>query len=191
MRDVFIHNSAIVEKGAVIGEGSKIWHFCHIMPEVIIVKSCTVGQNVFMANGVILGDNVKVQNNVSIYTGVSCEDNVFIGPSVVFTNVLNPRSEVNRKNEFLKTIVKYGASIGANATIVCGNDIGRYAFIGAGSVVGEKIPDYALIIGNPGRIVGWMSEFGERLEFDHRNCAICKRTNAIYLVKGGVVLKKK
>lgn len=174
------HPSAIIDDGARIGSGTKIWHFSHIMSEAVIGKNCNLGQNVFVANGVILGDNVKVQNNVSIYTGVICEDDVFLGPSMVFTNVINPRSAVNRKSEYLKTIVGRGATIGANATIVCGNPIGEYAFIGAGTVVTKEVPAFALIIGNPGKQTGWMSRYGHRLQFDSNNRAVCPESGDHY-----------
>ena len=190
MIDVYVHGSAIVENGAKLGSGTKVWHFCHIMPSVVLGKGCNIGQNVFIANDVVLGDNVKVQNNVSIYSGVICEDDVFLGPSMVFTNVINPRSGINRRGEYLRTKVKKGASIGANATIVCGNDIGRYAFIAAGATVTKEVPDYALVIGSPAKIVGWMSEYGERLMFDHQNKAVCPHTGAIYGFEGGVVKKE-
>ena len=175
-----IHPTAIVDEGCQLGEGTKIWHFCHLMPGVRIGKGCSLGQNVFVASGVVLGNNVKVQNNVSIYEGVVCEDDVFLGPSMVFTNVNNPRSAVNRKNEYLPTLVKQGASIGANATIVCGHPIGRYAFIGAGSVVTREVPDYALVVGNPARQIGWMSEYGERLHFDENGEAVCPGSGERY-----------
>jgi UDP-2-acetamido-3-amino-2,3-dideoxy-glucuronate N-acetyltransferase len=176
----YIHPSAIVDEGAKIGEGTKVWHFSHIMPGVVIGKNCNFGQNVFVANGVILGDNVKVQNNVSIYEGVICDDDVFLGPSMVFTNVNNPRSGVNRKGEYLKTWVGKGATIGANATIVCGHNIGKFAFIGAGAVVTKHVPDYALMVGNPARQKGWMSEFGEKLEFDENGNATCPGNGEVY-----------
>ena len=180
--DYFAHDTAVVDAGCTIGEGTKIWHFSHIMPDCNIGVQCNIGQNVVVSPEVILGDNVKVQNNVSIYTGVICEDDVFLGPSMVFTNVVNPRSAVNRRGSYSKTIVKKGASIGANATIVCGHNIGKYAFIGAGAVVTKTIPDYALVVGNPARQVGWMSEFGHRLEFD--------KSNEIYVLKNNIVRKK-
>ena len=183
------HNSAVIDEGAVIGEATSIWHFCHIMPHVTIGRGCNLGQNVFVANDVILGDNVKVQNNVSIYSGVHCESDVFLGPSMVFTNVINPRSGVNRRGEYSRTVVRKGASIGANATIVCGNDIGSYAFIGAGSVVTKHVPDYALIVGNPGRIIGWMSEYGERLEFDQDGIATCPFENKRYQLTDNLVTR--
>lgn len=183
MNNYFVHNTAIVDDGASIGEGSKIWHFSHVMPGAVIGKNCNLGQNVFVANGVKLGDNVKVQNNVSIYEGVECEDDVFLGPSMVFTNVYNPRSAVNRKGEYMKTVVGKGATIGANATIVCGNPIGEYAFIGAGSVVTKEVPAYALIVGNPGKQIGWMSQHGERLEFDEDGKAVCPGSGQHYVLQ--------
>src|SRR4051812_14922885 len=161
--DFFAHPTALVDEGCKIGKGTKIWHFSHIMPNCTIGANCNIGQNVVISPDVVLGENVKVQNNVSIYTGVICEDDVFLGPSMVFTNVINPRSAVNRKNEYLKTTVKKGASIGANATIVCGHDIGKYAFIGAGAVITKDVPDFALMAGNPARQIGWMSEHGAKL----------------------------
>ena len=162
----FAHETAIVDDGCHIGEGTKIWHFSHIMSNCTIGKACNFGQNVVVSPGVVLGNNVKVQNNVSIYTGVTCDDDVFLGPSMVFTNVINPRSAVNRRNQYAKTHVGKGVSIGANATIVCGHDIGKFAFIGAGAVVTKNVPDYALLVGNPARQMGWISEYGHRLEFD-------------------------
>src|ERR1044071_1859946 len=162
----FAHPTAVIDDGSEIGEGTKIWHFSHIMPGCKIGERCNIGQNVVISPGVVLGRNVKVQNNVSIYTGVVCEDDVFLGPSMVFTNVINPRSAVNRKDQYMKTLVKRGASIGANATIVCGNDIGEFAFIGAGSVVTKEVPAFALVVGNPARQIGWMSAYGHRLTFD-------------------------
>ena len=162
--EYFAHESAIIDKGCQIGEGTKIWHFSHVMPNCVIGENCNIGQNCVISPEVVLGKNVKIQNNVSIYTGVICEDDVFLGPSMVFTNVTNPRSNVNRRGQYTKTFVKQGASIGANATIVCGHDIGKFAFIGAGTVVIKEVADYALIVGNPGRQIGWMSEFGHRLE---------------------------
>lgn len=172
-KNYFTHESAYIDEGCEIGEGSKIWHFSHLMPHSKIGKDCSLGQNVFVASNVVLGNNVKVQNNVSIYEGVSCEDDVFLGPSMVFTNVYNPRSGVIRKDEYRQTIVKKGASIGANATIVCGNNIGQYAFIGAGAVIKTEVPDYALMVGVPARQIGWISEHGERLVFDENNLATC------------------
>lgn len=187
--DYFIHASAIVDPGAQIGKGSKIWHFSHIMPGAILGENCNLGQNVFIANGVQLGKNVKVQNNVSIYEGVICEEDVFLGPSMVFTNILNPRSAINRKGQYLKTIVRKGASIGANATIVCGNNIGAYALIGAGTVITKSVPDYALMVGNPGRQIGWVSAYGHRLEFDANNNAICPESKTNYQLLNNKVFK--
>ncbi|WP_290696903.1 DapH/DapD/GlmU-related protein [Lacinutrix sp.] len=189
MSDFFAHETAVIDAGANIGKGTKIWHFSHIMSNCKIGKGCNFGQNVVVSPNVILGDNVKVQNNVSIYTGVQCENDVFLGPSMVFTNVINPRSAVNRKNQYLKTIVKEGASIGANATIVCGNNIGKFAFIGAGAVVTKEIPDYALVVGNPSKQIGWMSEYGHRLEFDNQGIAICPENNDSYKLNNNKVSK--
>ncbi len=182
---VFIHESSYVDQPCEIGEGTKVWHFSHIMANCKIGLNCNIGQNVVISPDVVLGNNVKIQNNVSIYTGVTCEDNVFLGPSMVFTNVINPRSAVNRKNEYLKTIVKKGATIGANATIVCGHDIGKYAFIGAGAVVTKDVPDYALIVGNPARQTGWMSAHGEKLKFDENGKATCSISGEVYELKNG------
>jgi UDP-2-acetamido-3-amino-2,3-dideoxy-glucuronate N-acetyltransferase len=176
----FAHESAFVDEGCTIGEGTKIWHFSHVMSNCSLGENCNIGQNVVISPEVILGKNVKVQNNVSIYTGVVCEDDVFLGPSMVFTNVLNPRSGVNRRGQYSKTTVRKGASIGANATIVCGHDIGDFAFIGAGSVVTKHVPNYALVVGNPARQIGWMSEFGHRLNFDENGTAICPESNEKY-----------
>ncbi len=183
----FAHETAVVDEGCTIGENTKIWHFSHIMPKCTIGKSCNIGQNVVVSPEVILGNNVKIQNNVSIYTGVICEDDVFLGPSMVFTNVINPRSAVNRKDQYAKTTVKKGASIGANATIVCGNEIGEYAFIGAGSVVTKKIPAYALVVGNPARQIGWMSKFGHRLHFDENGIAKCPESTEEYILENNTV----
>lgn len=183
----FKHESSYIDDGCTIGEGTKIWHFSHIMSGAVIGGNCNIGQNVVVSPGVKLGNNVKVQNNVSIYTGVICEDDVFLGPSCVFTNVINPRSAVNRKNEYQKTTVGKGSSIGANATIVCGNDIGKYAFIGAGAVVTKMVPDYALIVGNPGKQTGWMSEYGQRLHFDEKGFAVCSESGQMYELKDGRV----
>ena len=180
MKDFYAHETAVIDEGCLIADGVKIWHFSHIMPNCEIGENCNIGQNVVISPEVILGKNVKVQNNVSIYTGVICEDDVFLGPSMVFTNVINPRSAVNRKSEYAKTIVKKGASIGANATIVCGNNIGEYAFIGAGAVVTKEVPAYALVVGNPARHIGWVSEYGHRLEFDAEGYATCKETGEKY-----------
>lgn len=187
--EYFAHETAVVDEGCTIGEGTKIWHFSHIMPDCTIGKRCNIGQNVVVSPKVVLGENVKIQNNVSIYTGVTCEDDVFLGPSMVFTNVINPRSAVNRRNEYAETRVKKGASIGANATIVCGHDIGRYAFIGAGAVVTKTVPDYALVVGNPARQIGWMSEFGHRLEFDASGMAVCEESGDKYRLENGTVEK--
>lgn len=187
--EFFAHPTAIIDEGCKIGKGTKIWHFSHIMSNCQIGENCNLGQNVVVSPEVVLGNNVKVQNNVSIYTGVICEDDVFLGPSMVFTNVVNPRSAVNRKNQYLKTIVKNGATIGANATIVCGNDIGKFAFIGAGAVVTKEVPDYALVIGNPARQTGWMSEFGHKLNFDKNGMATCPESNEKYQLKDGTVAK--
>lgn len=178
--DYFVHKSSVVDENTIIGNGTKIWLFSHIMSNSVIGYNCNIGQNVVISPEVILGNNVKVQNNVSIYTGVICEDDVFLGPSMVFTNVINPRSAVNRKNQYLKTIVKKGASIGANATIVCGNNIGKYAFIGAGAVVTKEVEDFALVVGNPARQIGWISEYGHRLHFDLNNEAVCQESNVKY-----------
>jgi UDP-2-acetamido-3-amino-2,3-dideoxy-glucuronate N-acetyltransferase len=185
----FAHPSAFIDEGCEIGEDTKIWHFSHIMPNCKIGERCNIGQNVVISPEVVLGKNVKVQNNVSIYTGVICEDDVFLGPSMVFTNVTNPRSAVNRKNQYAKTVVKKGASIGANATIVCGHDIGRFAFIGAGAVVTKNVPDYALVIGNPAKQAGWMSEYGHKLNFDKNGEAVCPESGEKYSLKNGIVTK--
>ncbi len=187
MKDYFSHESAIIDDNCTIGSDSKIWHFSHVMSKSIIGKKCNLGQNVVISPGVKLGNNVKVQNNVSIYTGVICEDDVFLGPSMVFTNVINPRSAVVRKNQYLSTIVKKGASIGANSTIVCGNTIGSFAFIGAGSVVISDIPDYALVVGNPSRQIGWVSEYGHKLEFDKDGFAFCNETKQKYRLFKNIV----
>ena len=168
----FAHETAVIDEGCQIGEGTKIWHFSHVMKNCVIGNKCNIGQNVVISPDVILGNNVKVQNNVSIYTGVICEDDVFLGPSMVFTNVTNPRSAIIRRGQYERTVVKKGASIGANATIVCGNDIGEFAFIGAGTVVTKEIKPYALIVGNPGKQIGWMSEYGHRLKFDENGIGI-------------------
>lgn len=177
---IHIHPSSIIDPGAIIGEGTKIWHFCHIMPKAIIGSNCNIGQNVFIGDGVVIGDNVKIQNNVSLYTGVIIENDVFLGPSCVFTNVINPRSEVNRKMDYKQTIVRKGASIGANATIVCGNELGEYSFVGAGAVVTKDMLPYALVVGNPAKQVGWISECGNRLFFDENGEAICEETKSTY-----------
>ena len=187
--DYFAHETAIIDAGCTIGNGTKIWHFSHIMPNCILGENCNIGQNVVVSPDVILGENVKVQNNVSIYTGVICEDDVFLGPSMVFTNVMNPRSAVNRKNDYLKTIVRKGASIGANATIVCGHDIGEYAFIGAGAVVTKTVAPYALMVGNPARQLGWMSEYGQRLEFNNVGISVCSESGEEYKLENNKVIK--
>jgi UDP-2-acetamido-3-amino-2,3-dideoxy-glucuronate N-acetyltransferase len=189
VKNYFVHETAIIDEGCEIGAGTKIWHFSHIMPHCKIGANCNIGQNVVVSPEVVLGRNVKVQNNVSIYTGVICEDDVFLGPSMVFTNVINPRSAINRKNQYSKTIVKKGASIGANATIVCGHDIGSFAFIGAGAVVTKHVPDYALVVGNPAKQTGWMSEFGHKLNFDKNGMASCPESGEKYLLKEGKVSK--
>ncbi len=186
-KEYFVHPSSYVDEGAKIGAGTKIWHFCHIMAPSELGEGCNLGQNVVVSPNVRLGKNVKVQNNVSIYTGVECEDDVFLGPSMVFTNVYNPRSAVSRKNEYRKTLVKTGATIGANATIVCGIDIGRFAFIGAGALVNRTVPDFALIVGNPGRQIGWMSKHGHRLHFDEKNRSQCPESGIWYEKEDGKV----
>ena len=185
----FSHSSAFIDEGCEIGEGTKIWHFSHIMNGCKIGNDCNIGQNVVVSPKVILGNNVRVQNNVSIYEGVNCEDDVFLGPSMVFTNVSNPRSAVSRKLEYMQTMVRKGASIGANATVVCGNEIGEYAFIGAGAVVTKPILAYALVVGNPARHIGWMSEFGHRLQFDKNGEATCKESGQKYFIENNLVKK--
>lgn len=185
----FAHETAVIDEGSQISDGAKIWHFSHIMSGCKIGRNCNIGQNVVISSGVVLGHNVKVQNNVSIYTGVICEDDVFLGPSMVFTNVINPRSAVNRRGQYSKTVVKKGASIGANATIVCGHDIGRFAFIGAGAVVTKEIPDYALVVGNPAKQTGWMSEYGHKLRFDIEGMAECPESGEKYLLEKNQVKK--
>lgn len=185
----YAHETAVIDQGCEIGEGTKIWHFSHIMPNCRIGLKCNIGQNVVVSPEVTLGNNVKVQNNVSIYSGVNCEDDVFLGPSMVFTNVTNPRSGVNRRGQYSKTTVKKGASIGANATIVCGHDIGEFAFIGAGAVVTKDVPAYALLVGNPARQMGWMSEYGHRLEFDSTGIALCPESKMKYQLTNNTVTK--
>jgi len=189
-KNYFAHETAVIDENCEIGDGVKIWHFSHIMSNCKIGERCNIGQNVVVSPEVILGKNVKVQNNVSIYTGVICEDDVFLGPSMVFTNVINPRSGVNRRGQYTRTVVKKGASIGANATIVCGHDIGEYAFIGAGAVVTKEVPPYALVVGNPAKQIGWMSEYGHRLEFNEENIAVCPESNEKYILENGRVRKK-
>jgi UDP-2-acetamido-3-amino-2,3-dideoxy-glucuronate N-acetyltransferase len=188
-KEYYAHPTAVIDEGCKIAKGTKIWHFSHVMPDCEIGENCNLGQNVVVSPGVKLGKNVKVQNNVSIYTGVICEDDVFLGPSMVFTNVVNPRSAVNRRGQYAVTTVKKGASIGANATIVCGHDVGEFAFIGAGSVVTKNIPAYALVVGNPARQIGWMSEYGHRLEFDPEGIAICAESNEKYKLENNSVKK--
>ena len=187
--DYFLHESSYVDTPCKIGKNTKIWHFSHIMKNCEIGEECNIGQNVLIASKVKIGNNVKIQNNVSIYTGIKCEDDVFLGPSMVFTNVINPRSHVNRRNEYMETLIKKGATIGANATIVCGNNIGKFAFIGAGSVVTKEVKDYALLVGNPGKQVGWVSEFGNKLNFNFNNIAICKSTNDKYKILDNKIIK--
>ena len=191
MKKYFIHESSYIHKDASIGDKSKIWHFCHIMKDSVIGKNCSIGQNCVVGPNVILGNNVKVQNNVSIYDGVKCEDDVFLGPSMVFTNVINPRSAVNRRNNYMSTLVKKGASIGANATIVCGNDIGKFSFIGAGAVVIKEVLDYSLVVGNPSRHIGWVGEYGPRLKFNENRIAICPESNEEYLLENNKVKRIK
>lgn len=183
------HETAIIDEGCQIGAGTRIWHFSHIMPDCVIGERCNIGQNVVISPGVVLGNNVKIQNNVSVYTGVVCEDDVFLGPSCVFTNVLNPRSAIPRKDQYRKTLVRRGATIGANATIVCGHTIGEYALIGAGAVVTKDVPPYALVVGNPSKQIGWVSEYGHRLRFDEKGEARCPESGAKYLLKEGEVFK--
>lgn len=183
------HETAVIDKGCQIGAGTRIWHFSHIMPDCVIGERCNIGQNVVISPGVVLGNNVKIQNNVSVYTGVVCEDDVFLGPSCVFTNVLNPRSAIPRKDQYRKTLVRRGATIGANATIVCGHTIGEYALIGAGAVVTKDVPPYALVVGNPSRQIGWVSEYGYRLRFDEKGEARCPESGERYLLKEGGVVK--
>lgn len=187
--DYYVHPSAIVDEGCEIGTGTKIWHFSHIMTGAKLGENCNIGQNVVVSPDVILGNNVKVQNNVSLYTGVICADDVFLGPSCVFTNVTNPRSAINRRGQYAKTYVGKGASIGANATIVCGHDIGEFAFIGAGAVVTKSVPAYALLVGNPAKQIGWMSEYGNRLKFDSHGHAACQESSELYIISQGIVKK--
>lgn len=187
--EYFAHPTAVIDEGCIIGKGTKIWHFSHVMPNCTIGEGCNLGQNVVVSPGVVLGNNVKVQNNVSIYTGVICADDVFLGPSMVFTNVTNPRSAVNRRDQYAKTHVGKGVSIGANATIVCGHDIGDYAFIGAGAVVTKNVPAFALLVGNPARQTGWMSEYGHKLKFDENGIAVCPESKQEYKLEGGKVTR--
>ena len=187
MSRYFVHSTAIIDDDCLIGDGCKIWHFSHLMPGCTLGANCNIGQNVFIGPNVHLGSNVKVQNNVSIYEGVSCEDDVFLGPSMVFTNVKNPRSSISRKGSYEKTLVRKGATIGANATIICGIEIGEYAFIGAGAVVTKPVPAYALVVGNPGKQTGWMSEYGQRLEFDERGRSVCPESGEEYMLENGRV----
>ncbi len=188
-KDFFSHHSAIIDAGSEIGKGTKIWHFSHIMPNCKIGENCNIGQNVVIAPDVVLGNNVKVQNNVSIYTGVQCEDDVFLGPAMVFTNVNNPRSAVIRRDQYATTVVKKGATIGANATIICGHKIGKFAFIGAGAVVTKDVADYALVYGNPAVDHGWMSEYGHKLAFNEEGIAVCAESNEKYRLHDGAVSK--
>ena len=189
MKDYFAHETAVIDEGVQIGTGTKIWHFSHIMTGCVIGENCNLGQNVVVSPDVTLGKNVKVQNNVSIYTGVICEDDVFLGPSMVFTNVINPRSAIVRRDEYVKTVVGKGATIGANATIVCGNNIGNFAFIGAGAVIVKEVLPYALVVGNPGKQLGWMSEYGHRLEFDREGRATCPESGDKYVLEDNRVRK--
>ena len=191
MKDFYAHETAIVDEGCIIGGGTKIWHFSHIMSKCIIGENCNIGQNVVVSPEVVLGKNVKVQNNVSIYTGVVCDDDVFLGPSMVFTNVINPRSAINRRDQYAKTHVGKGASIGANATIVCGHAIGEYAFIGAGAVVTKTVPAFGLVVGNPARQLGWVGEYGHRLIFDEKGIAVCQESQQIYKLENNIVSKIK
>ena len=187
----FFHPTAIIDEGAIIGNDTNIWHFSHIMPNSEIGEHCNIGQNVVILPGVKIGNGVKIQNNVSVYTGVTCEDDVFLGPSMVFTNVINPRSAIERKNEYKKTLVRKGASIGANATIVCGNEIGQYAMIGAGAVITKPVKPYALVVGNPAKQIGWVSEYGHRLVFEERGNAVCEESGQEYYMEGDVVVRVK
>jgi len=187
----FSHETAIIDEGCLIGKNTKIWHFSHLMTNSVVGENCNIGQNVVISPDVVLGSNVKVQNNVSIYTGVVCKDDVFLGPSMVFTNVINPRSAVIRRNDYMSTVVKKGASIGANATIVCGNDIGKFSFIGAGAVVTKEVQDYSLVVGNPSKHIGWVSEYGHRLKFNDKGIGICIESNQEYLLEKNTVKRIK
>lgn len=189
--EYYAHPTAIIDEGATIKKGTKIWHFCHIMSGAYIGENCSLGQNVFVATGVRLGNNVKVQNNVSLYTGVICEDDVFLGPSMVFTNIINPRSAIVRKDQYQSTILRKGATVGANATIVCGVELGEYSFVGAGAVVTKNVPPYALVVGTPARQIGWMSEYGHRLFFNDNNIAECPESHQIYKLKNNKVIRIK
>jgi UDP-2-acetamido-3-amino-2,3-dideoxy-glucuronate N-acetyltransferase len=188
-KEYFAHDTAVIDGGCTIGRGTRIWHFSHIMKESVIGEGCNIGQNVVISPGVILGNNVKVQNNVSIYTGVICEDDVFLGPSMVFTNIINPRSAVIRRDQYVTTMVRRGASVGANATIVCGNEIGQYSLIGAGAVITKPVKPYALVVGNPGRQTGWVSEYGHKLSFDESGTAVCPESGQRYRLSGGEVTR--
>ncbi len=189
-KDYMAHETAVIDEGCSIGAGSRIWHFSHIMTGSIIGDECNIGQNVVISPKVVLGNRVKIQNNVSVYTGVICEDEVFLGPSMVFTNIKNPRSAVIRRDQYIKTLVRKGATIGANATIICGIEIGKYSFIGAGAVVVKDVPAYGLVLGNPARHIGWMSEYGHRLDFDKEGKATCQESGEIYVLKDGEVYKR-
>jgi UDP-2-acetamido-3-amino-2,3-dideoxy-glucuronate N-acetyltransferase len=188
-KEYFAHETAVIDQGCRIGKGCRIWHFTHIMTGAVLGENCNLGQNVLVSTGVVLGRNVKVQNNVSIYTGVICEDDVFLGPSMVFTNIVNPRSAVIRKDHYVTTLVKKGVTIGANATIICGNTLGEFCFIGAGAVVTRDVPPYALVVGNPGKQVGWMSEYGHRLKFDSSNRAVCPESGQEYRLRNEMVTR--
>jgi len=190
-KNYFAHETAYIDEDCIIGEGTKIWHFSHVMSDCVIGKDCNIGQNVVISPDVVLGNNVKIQNNVSLYTGVVCGDDVFLGPSCVFTNVINPRSAINRRDQYAKTKVGKGATIGANATIVCGHDIGKFAFIGAGAVVTKNVPDYALVVGNPAKQTGWISEYGHKLTFDNKGIAICPESEQEYKIEENMAVRIK
>ncbi len=191
MKEYYAHETAVIDSGCEIGNGTKIWHFSHVMSGCVIGESCNIGQNVVISPAVRLGRNVKIQNNVSVYTGVVCEDDVFLGPSMVFTNVINPRSHVNRRNEYAETLVRKGASIGANATVICGNEIGEYALIGAGAVITKPVKAFALVVGNPAKQIGWVSEYGHRLHFDEKGVASCPETKQEYSLIDNNVIRTK